>query len=381
MKKLEKFMNQKGFANIILVIVIVAVLVGAVGYFAFVKKSEPTQTSKVETTNWLSFNSVKDTGIKPNFSFKHPSNWIQKGSIDGGAASYISFYDRNTYSQKCDEAVNGVTTCHVTGRVASALVSGPSMSPAKIEYNSETKEAITIDGYQGTKITGFVKSGVELNTYIGKPGQKEMRIIVPNVNGIRFEFTMLIESKTDEATFNEILKTIVLSSTSIATLDKTANWKTYSNSGLNFSINYPDGFQLKEDNAISKCDTRNKSFVCFPPQEENATSKVFSGADGYFWVFIENNTKNLDATGLRDDYYKNDEYGYQYQDSFVKVAGVNSYKQGRYDLGVIEKYYIPKSGKVYRLEFEFNFDTPNQNLKESKINLISDVLSTFKFTN
>src|SRR3989344_3526537 len=33
-------MNQKGFANIILVIVIV-VLVGAVGYFAFVKKSEP----------------------------------------------------------------------------------------------------------------------------------------------------------------------------------------------------------------------------------------------------------------------------------------------------------------------------------------------------
>jgi len=33
-------MNQKGFANIILVIVIV-ILVGAVGYFAFVKKSEP----------------------------------------------------------------------------------------------------------------------------------------------------------------------------------------------------------------------------------------------------------------------------------------------------------------------------------------------------
>ena len=145
-----------------------------------------------------------------------------------------------------------------------------------------------------------------------------------------------------------------------STPDKTTNWKTYGNSGLNFSINYPDGFQLKED---------------------NATSKLFSGADGHFWVFIENNTKNLDAAGLKDDYYKNDEYGYQYQDSFVKVAGVNSYKQGRYDLGVIEKYYIPKSGKIYRIEFEFNFDTPNQNLKESKINLISDVLSTFKFTN
>ncbi|MDO8676185.1 MAG: hypothetical protein Q7K16_00800 [Candidatus Azambacteria bacterium] len=33
-------MNQKGFANIVLIAVIV-ILVGAVGYFAFVKKSEP----------------------------------------------------------------------------------------------------------------------------------------------------------------------------------------------------------------------------------------------------------------------------------------------------------------------------------------------------
>ncbi|MEK6808525.1 MAG: hypothetical protein AABY14_02460, partial [Nanoarchaeota archaeon] len=33
--------NQRGFANIILVIGIVVILVGVVGYFAFVKKSEP----------------------------------------------------------------------------------------------------------------------------------------------------------------------------------------------------------------------------------------------------------------------------------------------------------------------------------------------------
>ena len=33
--------NQKGFANIVLIIGIVVILVGAVGYFVFVKKSEP----------------------------------------------------------------------------------------------------------------------------------------------------------------------------------------------------------------------------------------------------------------------------------------------------------------------------------------------------
>jgi len=41
-------MNQKGFANIILVVIIV-ILVGAVGYFAFVKKSEPVAQQPTPT--------------------------------------------------------------------------------------------------------------------------------------------------------------------------------------------------------------------------------------------------------------------------------------------------------------------------------------------
>src|SRR3990167_2151657 len=41
-------MNQKGFANIILVVVIV-ILVGAVGYFAFVKTSEPVAQQPTPT--------------------------------------------------------------------------------------------------------------------------------------------------------------------------------------------------------------------------------------------------------------------------------------------------------------------------------------------
>ncbi len=194
------------------------------GYWYLIRSGDDTENSKVfnqvlstfkfigkvETANWISFDSVKDTGIKPDFTFKHPSNWIQRGSIDGGASSYIPFYEKDKYSQRCDETVNGATTCHVTGQIASVLVSGPSMAPAKIEYDSETREATTVDRYQGTKISGTVKSGVEFNAYIGKPGQKEMRVIIPNVNGIHFEFTMLIGSKTDKMTFGEILKTIDL---------------------------------------------------------------------------------------------------------------------------------------------------------------------------
>jgi len=42
-------MNQKGFASIILVVVIV-ILIGAVGYFAFVKKLEPIAQQPTPTT-------------------------------------------------------------------------------------------------------------------------------------------------------------------------------------------------------------------------------------------------------------------------------------------------------------------------------------------
>lgn len=105
-------MNRKSFVNIILVVVIVAALVGAVGYFAFVKKSEsivqqptstltptntpvsPTPTPATqqttpkadETQGWLIF-----TSKKYNYSFKHP-----QGSSVGS----------NQYATDNDEAFN-----------------------------------------------------------------------------------------------------------------------------------------------------------------------------------------------------------------------------------------------------------------------------------
>lgn len=84
-------MNQKGFANIIL-IVIVVLAVGVVGYFAFVKKSAPTAqpaptppqtdnaasstpTQKNETANWKIY-----SNSKYNFSLKYPNGWTLEES-------------------------------------------------------------------------------------------------------------------------------------------------------------------------------------------------------------------------------------------------------------------------------------------------------------
>lgn len=93
--------HQKGFANIILVVVIV-VLVGVVGYFTFVKKSEPiaqqptptptqtktpvspTPTPKDETASWQTYNSAKS-----EFSINVPKSWI---SEEGLPTPYVITY-------------------------------------------------------------------------------------------------------------------------------------------------------------------------------------------------------------------------------------------------------------------------------------------------
>lgn len=81
--------QQKGFANIVLIVLIV-VLAGVVGYFALVKKTPevaqqinsstptstqtqnpiPTPTPSDETANWKTYKNGKN-----NFSFRYPNKW------------------------------------------------------------------------------------------------------------------------------------------------------------------------------------------------------------------------------------------------------------------------------------------------------------------
>lgn len=164
-------MNQK---TVIRNVLIVALVIFA-GYLFFSKMSVQSNT-----INWVVFNSVKDTGIKPDFTFKHPSDWMQKGSVDAGAISRIPFYQKDDLSP-----------------VATVLVGDSSVIPVDGINQSQTSEEIIVDGYQGTKRAGFPQID-----------EKEMRVIVPQANGMRFEFSMSIRSTADEEIFNEILKTI-----------------------------------------------------------------------------------------------------------------------------------------------------------------------------
>lgn len=177
-------------------------------------KSEiQNQTREVSSINstetqgdWLDFNSKKDVQLSAEFTFKYPSLWKHMGSIDGGSASMISFFDRNEYSQFCKDSVG--SCAEKLTEVARIMISSLSMIPVKREYDNETVENIVVDGYKGVKFFGEVKSDTVRNYHIGKPGQKEMGMVIPDIKGLRFEFIMTSTNGDSKEIFDTLVKSI-----------------------------------------------------------------------------------------------------------------------------------------------------------------------------
>src|SRR3989344_2459164 len=125
-------MNQKGFANIVLIVVIVAIIAVG-GYFVFVKKSEPiaqqptpnptetkipisptaTPTSKNETANWAVYSNTKH-----NYSFRYPTNFTIYAATDQvkeevilptASSDKVSLTDKRAMLFCCEPLVTSVS--------------------------------------------------------------------------------------------------------------------------------------------------------------------------------------------------------------------------------------------------------------------------------
>lgn len=83
-------MNQKGFANIILIVVAVLVI-GGIGYFALVKKSEPVVIEQSTPTPQIDTNTPIPTGPEPQ---KKTEEGVQEGGAVKGRLSEISVAKR-----------------------------------------------------------------------------------------------------------------------------------------------------------------------------------------------------------------------------------------------------------------------------------------------
>ncbi|HZI95790.1 MAG TPA: hypothetical protein VFD40_01230, partial [Candidatus Paceibacterota bacterium] len=136
-------------------------------------------------------------------------------------------------------------------------------------------------------------------------------------------------------------------------------WLNYYDKDYGFEFEYPQNIEVDKG-------------------ENRTLFKIGDAKGGYFLLSVKDNTDKKNAIEIKNDYYNNDAYGYQYEDSYLDIGGVTSYKQGRYDLGVIENYFIPKDDKIIYFNFEFNFEASDDSIKNDKKELIKDILSTFK---
>ena len=155
-------------------------------------------------------------------------------------------------------------------------------------------------------------------------------------------------------TFEQIVSTLQITDQEIDSDD----WQTYINEEYFFAFDYPTSFYLDED---------------------SSDQKLFNSDEGHFWLRIADNEDNLDAQGIMELYYNTVPYGFEYNDSFIDIAGINSYKQTRYDLGIIENYFIPLNDKVFSFSFEFNFNPQDTELFDNYSQIISDVIDSFVF--
>ncbi len=151
--------SQKGFANIILVVVIV-VLVGAVGYFALVRKpasvvnpegsvnQTPSSTISTQLADWKTYR-MDEYG----FEVKYPAD-MEVQQLGPFGVGYFKFVFQTPNNGK-DYAV-GMTIDFRTKDELGAM-------REYIDQNSSSMTEIDIAGTKGTKVVGFDKSGHSVN--------------------------------------------------------------------------------------------------------------------------------------------------------------------------------------------------------------------------
>lgn len=185
--------RQKGFASIIF-IVLAVILVGAVGYFGFVKKSTQTQNQAVNNNEVVTkplITLIKHSNGEIEFTFSAPKDTIQ-------SKVYLN----------CESGLSAYFSDNITPRT-------PTPYPNICNTWQE-------DGRATVKSTPYIRDIKFINeTTQGKVATLQMAVTMSNSSVIKSDLSSITIDPTQ------------------TTQDQTASWKTYQNSKYGYEIKYP----------------------------------------------------------------------------------------------------------------------------------------------
>ena len=156
-------MNQKGFTNIVWAVIIV-ILLGIVGYFTFVKKSETIL--KDETESWKTY-----SNIRYSYAIKYPSNWYvnttysennftRRGRLVednnvfiGGDTSFTNYPNPSSYDME-NPAPKDFYSVNLMVYKIEPTETYDQFTSVHNYFEPKKKESISINGINALRLTG-----------------------------------------------------------------------------------------------------------------------------------------------------------------------------------------------------------------------------------
>ncbi|TSC75263.1 MAG: hypothetical protein G01um101433_915 [Parcubacteria group bacterium Gr01-1014_33] len=252
-------MNQKGFTNIILVVVVVTLL-GVVGYFAFVKKSEPivqqptptpsqtntpvsstpTPTPKDETSNWQSHSNTEI-----GFSFKYPQTWKVEDGMKINTCCLNVFNSTNPYQG--DFLKQNVMKAQFQYEVDASVSNKQQYIDGLIKSSSESEMETPIS--RSSVISVQNKNGLDIVKFTGGVGS--VGYVIPRKQNF-FEVLYVIVWNPD-STFEKVLSTLKFTNAADPTVGRVCGGGVMAKGGAcptGYTCKFPADHSLGADDGI-----------------------------------------------------------------------------------------------------------------------------------